>query len=157
MQPFRLRKDAREWFKDIRSPDGFKLDFDVFYFCFIAGIAKKSKLPVTNEHTAELVATFPGQYSARGKLLVALFLVRELETLGVTMDEKKDVHSSIARLVDPGAPHSLSDDGVKNFNQYAHGGFDVLLDWFAGDRPRSLETFLRMFKKKLDGELMPTV
>ncbi|MGW7314625.1 hypothetical protein [Streptomyces sp. NPDC054865] len=157
MQPFRLRRDARDWFKDLRDDESFKIDFDVFYFCFIAGISLTRKLPVTNEHTAELVPNFPGRYGERGKLLVALFLARELDYLGLTMDEKKEVHSSIAKLVDPGAPHSLSDEGVKHFNQYAHGGFDVLLDWFSGDRPRTLETFLRIFKQKLDGALMPTI
>ncbi|MEU4166187.1 hypothetical protein AB0F46_04775 [Streptomyces sp. NPDC026665] len=157
MQPFRLRRDARDWFKDLRDDDSFKLDFDVFYFCFIAGIAKIRKSPVTNEHTAELVSNFPGRYAGRGKLLVALFLARELDYLGVTMNEKTEVHSSIAKLVDPTAPHSLSDEGVKHFNQYAHGGYDVLLEWFSGDRPRSLETFLRIFKQNLDTALIPTV
>ncbi|MEV7862837.1 hypothetical protein AB0O86_29425 [Streptomyces hirsutus] len=157
MQPFRLRKDARDWFKALREDDSFKIDFDVFYFCFIAGIAKKQKLPVTNEYTAELVPNFPGRYADRGKLLVALFLARELDHLGVTMHEKKEVHSSIAKLVDPTAPHNLSDEGVKHFNQYAHGGYNVLLEWFANDRPRSLETFLRTFKQKLDTALLPTL
>ncbi|EST26975.1 hypothetical protein [Streptomyces roseochromogenus] len=157
MQPFRLRKDARNWFKDLREDDSFKIDFDIFYFCFIAGISKSRKLHITNEHAPELVASFPGRYTDRGKLLVALFLAKELEILGVTMNEKKVVHSSIAKLVDPTAPHNLSDEGVKHFNQYAHGGYDVLLEWFSGDRPRSLETFLRIFKQNLDTTLVPTV
>ena len=65
------------------------------------------------------------------------------------MSEKKAVHAAISRLVDPEATNHLSDDGVREFNKYGHGGYEVLLDWF-DDRPRSLETFLRAFKKKVD-------
>jgi hypothetical protein len=38
---------------------------------------------------------------------------------------------------------------MREFSKYAHGGFEVLSEWF-DDRPRSLETFLRAFKRKVD-------
>jgi hypothetical protein len=151
MQPFRIRENARDWFKDLRAKS-FKTDFDSFYFCFIAGITAKRKQSVPLDDTAELVSYFPDRYSGRGKLLVALFLTRELEQLGVTMSEKHAVHSAIAKLVSPETPNFLSDDGVREFNRYAYGGYEVLLDWY-DDRPRSLETFLRTFKRKVDGIL----
>jgi len=66
--------------------------------------------------------------------------------------EKRDVHAAIAKLVDYSSLSKLSADGVTQFNQYAHGGFEVLTEWF-DDRPRSLETFLRAFKLKLDDSL----
>jgi hypothetical protein len=155
MQPFRIRADARTWFKELREKS-FKTDFDSFYFCFMAGIIAKRKQAMLLDDTAELVAYFPDRYSGRGKLLVALFLTRELEQLGVTMNEKAAVHSAIAQLVNPEAPNFLSDDGVREFNKYAHGGYDVLLDWF-DDRPRSLETFLRTYKRKVDASLAYTM
>lgn len=144
---FAIRKDARHWFRDIRTD--LALDFDAFYFCFMAGIAMGRKKNVVPDQTAALVDNFPGPYKNRGRLLVALFLNRELDCLGVTMSEKKAVHAAIAKLVDPYATNYLNDDGIREFNQYAHGGYDVLLDWF-DDRPRSLETFLRGFRRKLD-------
>jgi hypothetical protein len=99
--------------------------------------------------TAALVDNFPGLYRGRAYELVALFLSRELDYLGVTMTEKKAVRTAISRLVDHAAPNHLSDEGVKEFNKYAHAGYEVLLEWF-DDRPRSLETFLRLFKRKVD-------
>jgi hypothetical protein len=152
---FALRKDAREWFRDIRGDfsalpgTASAPDFDAFYFCFVAGIAATRKKDVPAAETAALVENFPGPYRNRGRLLIALFLSRELDYLGVSMNEKKAVHAAIARLVDPEATNHLSDDGVREFNKYAHGGYEVLLDWF-DDRPRSLETFLRAFKLKVD-------
>lgn len=150
MQPFRIREDARSWFRGLRDAEkSFTTDFDSFYFCFMAGIAARQKRPSSTADTAELIANFPEKYAERGRLLVALFLTRELEELGVTMDEKMAVHSAISNLVNPEAPNFLSDEGVRQFNRYAHGGFDTLLDWF-DDRPRSLETFLRGYKRRID-------
>lgn len=152
MLPFRLRRAAQQWFKDLQNQNAFKTNFDAFYFCFIAGIASNRKVTVPQDDTEELVAYFPGQYSSRGKLLVGLFLKSELKALGVSMDERDDVHSAIARLVKPEAPNFLSDEGVRVFNQYAHGGYEQLIEWFE-DRPRSLETFLRIYKRQLDLKL----
>lgn len=151
MLPFRIREDARTWFKDLREKS-FKTDFDSFYFCFMAGITAKRKISTPQDETAELVAYFPDRFSTRGKLLVALFLTRELEELGVTMNEKSAVHSAIAKLVSPEAPNHLSDDGVREFNKYAYGGYEVLLEWF-DDRPRSLESFVRVFKRKVEANV----
>jgi hypothetical protein len=157
---FRIREDARTWFKDLREKEkSFKVDFDAFYFCFIAGIAAQQKKMVPLDETAELVENFPDRYRERGKLLVALFLTRELAQLGVAMNEKLAVHTAISDFINPEAPNFLTEDGVKEFNKYAHGGFEVLLDWFE-DRPRTIETFLRTFKHKLDialsGQKLPS-
>ena len=153
MQPFRLKKDARIWFRELYKDKSFEIGFDAFYFCFIAGVCMKRKESVAQDKTEELVAYFPEKYKSRGNLLVALFLARELEELGVTMDNKREVHTMIAKLVSPNAPNHLSDDGVREFNEIAHAGFEVLLDWFSADKPRTLETFLRTFKNKVGGSV----
>ena len=88
-------------------------------------------------------------------MLVALFLSRELDYLGVTMAEKTLVRDEISRFVRPETPNYLSDEGVREFNRYASGGYDVLRDeWFADDQPRSLETFLREFKRRMNDARM---
>ena len=150
---FAIRKDARDWFKDIRGD--LDLDFDAFYFCFVAGVAAKRKKDIPAAETASLVDNFPGPYRNRGRLLVSLFLSRELQFLGITMAEKRTIHSAIARLVDPVASNHLSDEGVREFNKYCHGGYEVLLEWFEY-RPQSLETFLRLFSKRVSETLSPT-
>lgn len=147
---FSIRKDARKWFENIRSD--LDLDFDAFYFCFVAGVATKRKKEIPAAETATLVDNFPGQFRARGRLLVSLFLGRELQFLGITMAEKQTIHRAIARLVDPDSPNHLKDDGVREFNKYAHGGFEVLLEWFEY-RPQTLETFLRLFSRKVTESL----
>src|SRR5262245_26302550 len=144
---FAIRKDAREWFRDIRAD--MKLDFDAYYFCFMAGVSATPgrKKDAAGGDVAALVDTFPGAYSGRGRVMVALFLAKELDYLGVALQEKHAVHQAIARLVDTDAANHLSAEGVSEFNRYAHGGFEVLLEWFE-DRPRALDTFLRTFYQR---------
>ena len=156
---FRIRQDARDWFRyikaDLVAPSGTPSapDFDAFYFCFIAGISKSRKGPAKNDqsasNTAELVNNFPGPYRSRGRFLVSLFLCTELESLGVRLDNKKTVRSAVANLVNPAAQNYLSDEGTREFNKYAYGGFDVLLDWFDYDHPRTLESFVCSFRLKI--------
>ena len=147
---FAIRKEARKWFRDIKGE--LEMDFDMYYFCFIAGISNMTKKTgVLAIETADLTRDFPGKYRTRKNLLVALFLSREMENLGVTMDEKELVHETISVLVKPGTLNSLSDEGVRRFNDFAHGGFDVLSEiWFVDDRPHSLEYFLRQFSNKVN-------
>lgn len=153
MQPFRVRKDALTWFRDLYKDGSFEIGFDAFYFCFIAGITAKKKQSMPIDKTEELVDYFPSKYRSRGSLLIALFLMCEFEMLGVTLSERAAVHSTIGNYVSPDARNNLSDDGVREFNMYAHAGFEVLIDWFDLDRPRTLETFLRMYKSNLDVSL----
>lgn len=151
---FSIRKDAREWFKEISRDGGTKargqldLDFDIFYFCFLAGIRWGRKKEISASDTAALVDNYPGNYKNRGRLYVSLFLSCELQRLGIGLDERSTIYEQISRLVDHNSPNHLSDDGMREFNKYAHGGFDVLIEVFE-ERPRSLDTFLIEFWQKV--------
>jgi hypothetical protein len=153
MADFRIRLEARDWFSDLRRGNRFfRIDFDAFYFCFVAGVSTGQKDTVPLSDTAQLVDYFPGPYQNRGRLLVALFLSQELRELGVDISAREAVHSAISSLINPHAPNYLSDSGVQAFNNYAHGGYGVLLDWF-GEKPVKPDDFLRVFKHSLDGHL----
>lgn len=153
MGDFRILVEARDWFGELRKGNRqFKIDFDPFYFCFMAGLTAGQKRSVAQNETAQLVDYFPGAYASRGRLLVALFLSRELRELGVEMTQRDAVNTALSELIDPNAKNYLSDSGIREFNGYACGGYSVLLDWF-DDKPRNLETFLRMFKRCVDETL----
>ena len=145
--PFRLSKGAREWFRDLE--DGFDLDFDIYYFCLMAGLATGKKESVPTTQAPELVDYFPGNYRSKGRVLVALFLSKELEALGISMSERDQMYGQIAKLVDPLTPSGLSDVGMREMNRYSYGGFDVLANEWFEERPRIMEVFLPIFKKNL--------
>ena len=148
--PFRLRRDARQWFRGVSS--SFALDFDMYYLCLMAGLAESRLANTATAETTELVDNFPGEYRTKGRLIVALFLARELRRMSIKYSERTTVHKTIDELVEPIAPSHLSDAGLRQINKYAYGGYEVLTEWFA-ERPRRLETFLLEYKSKLDEAL----
>lgn len=145
--PFRLSKDAREWFQHIE--DGFELDFDIYYLCLMAGLATGKKGSVPTTQAPELVDYFPTAYQSKARVIVALFLSKELEAFGISMSERDQVYGQIAQLVDPLTPSGLSDVGMREMNRYSYGGFDVLANEWFEERPRIMEVFLPMFRKNL--------
>lgn len=135
---FRIREESRAWFTHIR--DDLNVDFDVYYFCLMLGLAAKRKKDVPPSETVDFIDYFPGEYKLKGRLIVGLFLRTELEHLGVDMAVRKSVHDAVQRLVEPQSLSHLSDYGHREINKYSFAGFEVLLAGF-DDRPRSLETF----------------
>ena len=150
--PFRLLKDARPWFKGIEKD--LTLDFDMYYFCLMAGLAAGKKRSSQTEDATDLAQDFPGEYRARGRVIVALLLTRELRSLGINFQERTTLHREVSKLIDPLSSSHLSSAGMEELNRYSYGGFDALTEWFA-DRPRHLETFLPQLKNYLNGALRP--
>jgi hypothetical protein len=148
--PFRLLKDARPWFKGIEKE--LTLDFDMYYFCVMAGLAAGRKRFSQGEEATDLAQDFPGEYRPRGRVIVALLLAKELRALGINFKERTTLHREISKLIDPLSSAHLSSAGMEEMNRYSYGGFDVLTEWF-DDRPRHLETFLPQFKKYLTSVL----
>jgi len=145
--PFRLRTDAREWFRDIKTP----VDFDIYYFCLMVGLAANRK-PEVKAEAKDLVNDFPELYKKNNRLILALFLSRELRSKGIKLNEKVELHAEISHLVDATEPSRLSEHGMHELNRYASGGYEALIEEFP-DRPRYLETFLPEYKKYLESHL----
>lgn len=150
---FRIKRISKDFFRHIDKDSqekGFKVDFDILYFCFMASLSAggRKALDVPLSETSELIEYFPDRYRGnRGKLMIGLFLSQELKALGIQMDEKKDVNRIISEYIEPESPSTLSNEGFRQFNSYVYGGDEVLREWF-DDQPRSLETFLRFFSEK---------
>lgn len=155
MSAFRLRKEAKSWFKDIYKGDGLEIDFDMYYFCLMAGIASNSKDTTFQvSDTSELIDYFPTRYKDKSKIIISLFLSRELAGQGVTLTDKKSAHNHISQLISPESQSYLSDNGVKLMNAYAYKGFENLIEWFT-DRPRTLESFLGTYAIKISEMVKP--
>lgn len=145
---FQLRKDAKKWLKDVSS--SYPLDFDLYYLCLMAGFASQRINPkIPSDDVADLVENFPEKFLSQGGLLVGLLIHTELSRLGIDLEERNSVYQRVKELVDPKSPSYLSNAGVKLMNQYAHGGFDALCESF-GDRPTSIETFIRKYAQTLN-------
>src|SRR5262245_33582842 len=80
--------------------------------------------------TQELPDYFPGEYASRGRVIVALFLRRELDRRGIDLTERKALHKQISELVNFSMGSGLSEEGMRQMNAYAHGGFEKLAELF---------------------------
>lgn len=147
---FRLRKDARVWFKSLDSSinSSAKL-FELYYFCLCVGLVSGQKAEASTEETDELVNYYPGEFRSRGRILTAWLISKELESLGISVNERTQVHQAIRELVDPQSPSFLSDHGMLQVNRYASGGFEVLTEHIP-EPPRALPTFLIRFRQILE-------
>lgn len=141
--PFRLRHDAKDWFKHV---DGFEYDFDIYYFCLLAGLTENKKMGVPSKEAYDLVENFPGEYKEKGRLITAYFITRHIKSLGLDYSERDSIHNAIEKILETQSQSLLSEKGLKHMNEYANGGFDVLAGYFK-IQPRHLETFLINFKK----------
>lgn len=144
---FKLDESARSFFSDMRRKNDFSTDFDIYYFCLMAGLFSGRKGDVSS--ATEFVDYFPENYKERSKLIVGSFVASELEKSGVPYAEKKRVHAEIRNLIDPLSPTLLSQEGVHEMNRFVAGGLDYLLEEFA-DKPRSLDEFLIIFAGVLE-------
>jgi len=59
--PFRISKESKKWFENIHGKKsngikiGFDIDFDILYYCFIAGISMRNKSDLAHSETNETV------------------------------------------------------------------------------------------------------
>jgi hypothetical protein len=140
---FQLREDAERWFKDISHH--YSTKFDRYYLCLMAGFASgRRNTTIPSDEVTDLVENFPGEFKSRGKLLVGLLIHTELRHLGIDLEDREAVYKQVRRLVERDSTSYMSSEGVRLMNQYAHGGFDALCEYFS-DRPRSIETFIRKY------------
>lgn len=139
---FRLPKKASQWFRHIQNRNsGFELEFDSYYFCLISGLSTGKKHNLPNTETTEFVQQFPNEYKPNRHLIIALFLNAELKSLGISLEERTTLNKQLTKLIDPVSSTGLSDDGMREMNRYAYGGFRELENHFP-EPPRTLDGFL---------------
>jgi regulator of sigma D len=143
---FRIPNKAKTWFTHISKANGFNLDFDIYYFCLVAGLKNGKKQLLPSNETTEFVQQFVGDYRSHRHLIIASFLSTELKSLGIALTERNALNDILTQLIDPGSATNLSDEGMKYLNQYANQGFTLLLDSIP-EPPRTLDGFLVAFYK----------
>ena len=158
---FKLRDNAKSWFKKIREkskdmtvndmrvkgltiPTCLKTDFDIYYLCLLFGLADGRIGDVDN--TSDFIDHFESNYKSVSRLLIALLAMAEISRQGFNFESKSDVREIMTKLIDTDQSTSLSGYGLGRFNQYASGGFDVLTESFES-QPYHIEIFLQAYIK----------
>ena len=144
MADFRLRRDADHWFRHIGDEKPFSTKFDVYYLCFILGLAAgRRSSPTTGSSDAPgFVDSFTREHKPHERLIAGIVLIEHLKHMGLSIEDRRDVNRIVAEIF---GSEGLSSDGVALLNQYASGGFDFLLERYGNEPPRSIEEFLPRF------------
>lgn len=147
MARFRMRNDARTWFKQIADFEHFRTDFDQYYLCLMSGFASGR----SNETgtTSEMVENFVEDYKEASRFLIGLLVMAELKKAGIEIFERDSVRDMFKRLVDPHSPNQLTDEGMRRMNAYASGGYDYLSEQ-RETKPYSGEEFLRDYAQLIE-------
>ncbi len=150
MARFRMRNDARTWFKQIADFEHFRTDFDQYYLCLMAGFASGR----SNETgtTTEMVENFVEDYKEASRFLIGLLVMAELKKAGIEIFERDSVRDMFKRLVDPHSPNQLTDEGMRRMNAYASGGYDYLSEQ-RETKPYSGEEFLRDYAQLIEAAI----
>lgn len=142
---FRLRADAEKWFKHIEKDFAYK--FDAYYLCLMAGYAAVRRSPLTSADKPAFVDDFPGEYKLQQNLLLGGLIACDLRDRGISVADKAAVQKVVSELLTAtGSSTHLSAAGAARMNEYASGGFDVLVEKMTGE-PHYLATFLRAYAK----------
>lgn len=154
---FKISKEVDKWFKNIK--DNFKLDFDIYYMCLVVGLSAGLKQKLTGIETKDIIKALPKEYRQDKQIIIALFLRREIESLGISLEDRKGVHDVILRYTNTSFGDGINDEAHKIMNEYANAGFEKLKEKFE-ERPQTIEPFLINYadivadlnKKRIEGK-----
>lgn len=146
MAYFRLRKDAEKWFEQIYAVPPFKVKWDMYYLCLMAGLAAgRSSDPGPS---TDLVEKWVEEYRPVSRYLIGLLVAAELKSSRVPVTDSAQVKAEFRRLLDVKSPNDLSDVGVRRMNAYASGGFEIL-SGSRDQKPFAVEEFLESFSAEI--------
>lgn len=146
---FRLSHEGESWFSNIRDKVPFRSKFDLYYLCLMMGLATGRK---AEPGGGEFIGYYIDDYKSSGRLIAGMLIVAELKSFRIDMSAKADVRRIIAELLDPTSPTGLSDEGMRNLNRYAAGGFSYLSE--NREKPYHADEFLSDYRGLLDGAVV---
>jgi hypothetical protein len=142
MAYFRLRKDAEKWFREISDDPPFKVKWDIYYLCLMAGFASNRSSEVTA--ATDLTERFVEEYRPARHFLLGLLVTAELKLAGVNRADKAQVRELFKKLIHPNGTNDLTDFGMRRMNAYASGGWEYLAE-MRDQRPYHVEEFMQSY------------
>lgn len=140
MPDFRIRDDCRTWFSHINNKPPVRTLFDVYYLCFLLGIAARRRSEPTDAGQARVfVDIWVRPYDGSHRLLVGLMIDAELARVGVEPTDRHSVNRVVSEIAGAGG---LTPEGARRMDAYASGGYDLLLERYNEDEPRTVDEFL---------------
>lgn len=150
---FKLPKEARSYFKliDDRSNNKFKILFDRYYLCLMAGFSCKTLGKQEEIENADFLDSYPELYVDKAELIAGLLINSEMERQGIDSTEQKSVENLILQVIDNNSSTKLSNKGLDLLNCYAASGMNFIRDNIP--KTSELETFLVYYQQLLNPKI----
>jgi hypothetical protein len=122
---FRIDKEFEQWQNQFRreAETPFKVDFDLYFLCYMMGIAMGKKNP-KNENWKDLTRYFVDDFKSYKSVVATSLILSESRVAG--FEEQNDIKKLMEKYFDHEHVNQLSERGMTLMNQYASAGFKEL-------------------------------
>ena len=152
---FTMSKSAQDFFSNIISQEGFHgskdknkfIQFDVYYFCALIGMAAVQLDDDTSDLKAQLVDKYPKAYSEYKAHIAGLLVATEAKRQGIDLQSSKLEEIMLQFL--SGDSTMLSEEGIKTLNSYSLKGYQLIHEYPLKEKPTTKEEFLEAFNVAL--------
>ena len=149
MMAFQLPKESREYFKFLlkRSDGGARFDtlFDLYYFCLMIGLSRKTLGAESDLEPDKFVEGYPSDFQSHADVIAGLLINAELSRKGLEKDDRSSIEQEMLHILDQNSPTRLSESGIGLLNLYAGTGFRVIREEIP--IPQNLEEFLPLYHR----------
>ena len=124
---FRLHKNSAKWGKGLIQKKGpIKIEFDLYYIYLLVGLGLGRVESLADQDSKEVYMSYPKAYQSMKHKIATLLLYCDLRVSGFDANNKIMVKSKIEEVLSADSVTLLSDDSVKQLNNYANGGFEAI-------------------------------
>ena len=148
---YKPHSNLATYFEKIKSNTFLRTQWDLFYLCFLIGLAtNQSDSPQDEEGGYGEITTYPTE-GFRSIDFYSILIVQHLKNEELEITDKKNLKLRLERLMDLD-DGKLSEKGYKIFNEYAYAGFEYLQTEISPSPTDGFSTF-RLIKKELNKKL----
>lgn len=131
MSSFRLSKEARTYYRDIRdrsTTGAFDSVWDEYYLSAMVGIKARRRVPTDDQppQEREFVTDVIEDYSDQRYELYSAMIVAEIEREGIPWTEEDEIRTLMLEILDSTSHTNLTDYGARVLNCYAEQGFKII-------------------------------
>lgn len=121
---FKLNGAAKNLFSTLNRTEYYKIDFDIFYYCSVIGLARGRKEESSGNN--EITKSIPNTYkNGEFKEVILTLLSSEIKYRGILKDDRRSLRDFCSEILDANEINDLTPAGHKLLNDYCEGGYQI--------------------------------
>ena len=143
---YKAHSHLGKYFEKIKSNTFLTTQWDLFYLCFLIGLATNEKDSPQDETGGYRDIISNPTDGFREIDFYSTLIVQHLKNDELEITDKKNLKNRLERLIDLDEG-KLSEQGYKVFNEYAYAGFELLQTEISPNPTDGFTTFRHIHKK----------